>query len=187
MHVLVDIRTHGPVDLVRFEYGIAWARLWRDYHPNDTITFLATEGAIIEGESVIHVSKKSDIFLQKKIAHHKHGPDRIVSFSSLDTIDRSIPTITHIFDSASLLYPREEMGMIGRKLLERKYRNLLKHSHHLIVPHLEMGMELVEMFSIAERKISVIPYFIPERRHSPFTRLYPYNITLGYWITEGTS
>ena len=48
MHILVDIRTNSPSTLVRFEYGIAWARLWKDYHPNDIITFLATEGALIE-------------------------------------------------------------------------------------------------------------------------------------------
>ena len=187
MHILVDIRTQGPSTLVRFDYGIAWARLWRDYHPNDTITFLATEGAIIEGELVIHVSKQPSVFSQKKIAHHKHGPDRIISFSDLESIDRSIPTITHIFDSASLLYPRGDMGIIERKLLERQYQHLLRDSHHLIVPHLEIGMELVEIFSIPEKKISVIPYFIPERHHSPFSRLYPYNITLGYWIVEGTA
>ena len=186
MHILVDIRTNSPSTLVRFEYGIAWARLWRDYHPNDIITFLATEGALIEWEEVIHVSKQRGIFRGRKIAHHKNGPDRIISFSDDAPIDTSIPTITHIFDSASILYPRENTGLIERKLLEREYQKLLRHSHHLIVPHLEIGMELVEIFSIPEKKISVIPYFIPERHHSPFSRLYPYNITLGYWIVEGT-
>ncbi len=186
MHILVDIRTKGPVDLVRFEYGVAWARLWRVYHPHDMITFLVTNGTLLDGEKVISVSPKQGIFTKRKVSHHQHGPDRILSFSDLDPIDTSIPTISHIFDNADILYPRGERGLIGRKLFERHYQRLLKGSHHLIVPHIEIGIELVEVFGISEKKISVIPYLVPERSHSPFSDLHPYNITLGYWIVEGT-
>lgn len=184
MHILVDIRTESPLDLIRLEYGRAWAKLWKEYHPHDILTFLVTEWVHIEEESVIFVKKDRGFFTRRKIAHHEHGPDRIVSFSVFDPIDTHIPTITHVFDSALVLYPRSEMNILERKLLERRFLRTMQHSHDIIVPHIEIGMELVEVFGIPEKKISVIPYFLPERVHHPFAHLHLYGVTAWYWITE---
>lgn len=94
--------------------------------------------------------------------------------------------MTHIFDNASLLYPRSELNYFERKKKENAYKKLLRKSHHIVVPHLETGMELVEIFGISEKKISVIPYFLPKKEYSSFTLLHPYSITPMYWIVEGT-
>ena len=94
--------------------------------------------------------------------------------------------MTHIFDNANILYPRNELGYFERKKKENAYKKLLNKSHHIIVPHLETGMELVEMFGISEKKISVIPYFLPKKEFSSFNLLHPYSITPMYWIVEGT-
>lgn len=69
------------------------------------------------------------------------------------------------------------MGFLGKKKEEYLYRNLLGKSHHIIVPHLEVGAELVELFNIPEKNISVIPYFIPEKNtEKPFSALQAYGI-----------
>ena len=78
------------------------------------------------------------------------------------------------------------MNILERKLREREQKKLYDQSHHIIVPHLEIGVELVELSSVNESRVSVIPYLIPEREHSPFSHLHAYGITLGYWIVEGT-
>ena len=100
---------------MRQSYALAWVNLWKTYHPHDSITYLASEGAIIEGD-VIVVRLGWGILGKRKIAHHRNGPDRIISFSNLEPIDTSIPTITHIFDSSALLYPRATPSMIHRVL-----------------------------------------------------------------------
>ncbi len=186
MHILVDVRTTGPADLIRQNYGIAWVHLWKTYHPHDTITYLASPWSIIEWE-VIYVRENWNILERRRIAHHQNGPDRIISFSRLVPIDRSIPTLSHIFDSVELLYPRWDHGIIGRTFKENQYNSLLKNSQSIIVPHLEVGMELVELSNIHEHKISVIPYFVPVRAHAPFSCLSPLGIIPGYWIVEGSS
>lgn len=48
MHILVDIRTTNPTDLVRQSYGISWVHLWKIYHPHDRITYLASPGNMID-------------------------------------------------------------------------------------------------------------------------------------------
>ncbi len=186
MHILVDIRTTNPTDLVRQSYGISWVHLWKIYHPHDRITYLASPGNMIDWE-VIYVKENWNILGRRKIARHQNGPDRIISFSRLAPIDPSIPTISHVFDSIDLLYPRWNPGIIGRTLKEQQYKNVLKYSNGIIVPHLEVGMELVEISNVHEQKISVIPYFVPERKHFPFSWLHPLGIIPGYWIVEGTS
>lgn len=136
---------------------------------------------------MIHIRSGWSLFGKKKVAHHKHGPDRILSFSRLSPLDTHIPTLTHIFDSVDTLYPREVVGFFGKRKQDTLQKNLLTSSHGLIVPHLEMGLELVEMFSVDEEKISVIPYFVPDRSHHPFSLLHSYGIMPGYWIVEGSA
>lgn len=186
MHLLVDIRTSNPADTLTQDYAVAWVELWKVYHPDDTITYLTYPWVSLDG-NIISVPRWWDIFGKKKLAHHKNGPDRIISFSKLKPIDADIPTLTHIFDNADILYPRNELNYFERKKKEVAYKTLLRKSGHIIVPHLEIGMELVEMFWIPEKKISVIPYFIPKKEYSSFTLLHPYGITPMYWIAEGSA
>lgn len=61
MHILVDIRTTEPSEIVRQDYAIAWSELWMTYHPHDTITFLAYEGSPAP-KNTTYIPKKWGIF-----------------------------------------------------------------------------------------------------------------------------
>lgn len=186
MHLLLDIRSSGATDRAHVRYALLWADFWSALHPQDTLTFLCYEGDHVERENVITLSRKWSLFGPKKLANHAHGPDRILQFSSLPPIDPSIPTVTHIFDAADFLYPRETLGYFSRKREENIYKKILSDSEQIIVPHTNIGMELIELFGAKEEKMNVIPYFIPPFYSTKKSVLSQYTITSDYWITEGT-
>ena len=58
MHVIVDIRTTSPQEMMPVRAGIAWAHLWKKHKPDDIITFLIYEHQEkIDGFDTIVVDK----------------------------------------------------------------------------------------------------------------------------------
>ena len=186
MHLLIDIRSSGATDRAHIRYALLWADYWKQIHPQDTITFLCYEGDHIHRDNVITISRKWSLFGNKNLSNHSHGPDRILQFSSLPPIDPSIPTVSHIFDAADFLYPREALGYFSRKREANTYKKIIADSREIIVPHTNTGMELIELFDANEEKMNVIPFFIPPYESGKKSVLAQYTINPGYWITEGT-
>lgn len=53
MHLLVDIRTSNPTDTLTEDYAVAWVELWKTYHPDDTITYLANSETSIQKNVIL--------------------------------------------------------------------------------------------------------------------------------------
>ncbi len=168
MHIIVDVRTSSPDDINRISYAMLWKDHWLLMHPNDHITFLAYEWDIVDHDDVIRLLRSW--YNRKNLASHAYGPDRMISFSDLPPIDTSIPLISHVFDLASLLYPRTTLSFWERKIKEYKQKKLLRNSRMIIVPDMSVGLELSENFDIKEEKMAVIPYLFSERNNNAWEK-----------------
>ncbi len=40
MHIIIDIRSKSPIDLVMARYASSWVDLWSARHPTDKISYL---------------------------------------------------------------------------------------------------------------------------------------------------
>lgn len=158
MHLLVDARTSSMSDIAHIRYAELWASLWQKNSPHDRITFLIYDGDRVESQDVISLPR--GYLWQKKIAHHGHGPSRVISFSRLPPLDMSIPTITHVPDMVDVFYPRYTQNYIRRRYDGYTFRKNLKLSRYLIVPHRGIERDIVDMYGISEEKISIIPSLI---------------------------
>jgi len=83
----------------------------------------------------------------------------MVNFSKFPPYDKSIPTISHIFDNSWPLYEFYNLPFFQRKKAERMIRRILNDSHSIIVPNISIGRELVEIFDISEERIEVTSFF----------------------------
>ncbi len=162
MHIIIDVRTSSPDDTSHISYAMLWKDHWHLMHPNDRITFLAYEGDVVMHDDVIRLMRSW--YTRKSLASHTHGPDRMISFSDLPPIDTSIPLITHVFDLASLLYPRTTLSFWEKQIREYRQKKLLRSSRVIIVPHMSVWFELAESFNIKEGKMAVIPYLLAEKQ-----------------------
>ena len=188
MHLLIDVRTSSPTDIPNLYYGEMWADIWKTHHPHDRLTFLAYTGdPVDEKYECLFIDRNWWVLEKKKIASHEYGPDRVISFSRLPSIDKSIPLILHIHDLTSHLYPDLSVHIMKRKYGEYTYKKLLKSARHIIIPHIDIGRELWEIYGIDESRMSVIPYLSPEDRVSQREKsILPHGISGNYYITEGT-
>lgn len=150
MHVIVDIRTTSPQEIIPVYAGIAWAKLWKKYKEGDMITFLLHEHQeSIEGFTCIHVSDSSFPFFRKPLRQKNTKQIfRCVKFSTLPHYDTTIPTITHIWTNASHLYPEPGQASLMRRYYDWIRKHMMKQSTTLIVPDIQIGRELVELYDI---------------------------------------
>ena len=187
MHLLVDVRTSSISDISAIIYAECWVSLWKDISPHDRITFLAYDGDPLTSDDIIRIPRPGFLHLQKKIAHHANGPKRIISFSRLPSIDRSIPSITHISDIAPLLYPYQIGGFLMRKKLIHAYKKMLRRSQMIIVPENGIRSDISEFFGIEDSRIAVIPY-VSETSMSLYhdSMKVAHGLERRYLITEGT-
>jgi len=185
MHLLVDVRMTTPSDIVFLHYGLLWADVWREYHPYDIITFLAHEDDPIEGYECIRVKKNWHFLGKKRIASHRYGPERVVSFSRLPPYDTSVKHITHMSDMSPLFYPANPLRGFEHHLKLREYRQFLKKSSALILPHRDTLHSMGELFPLPEEKITIIPYLSPIHGELYSLRsILPHGIFGDYFLTE---
>ncbi len=185
MHIIVDVRTSSPDDVSTISYATLWRDEWIALHPDDRITFLAYEWDPIEHDDVIRLMRSW--YTSKRLASHAYGPDRMISFSRLPPIDTSIPLIAHVWDLADLLYPRAPLSLWWRKIREYRMRKLLRNARIIIIPHMSVGLELAEIFDIPEKKMSVIPYLMSEKkRETRGQSILPHGIYGEYYITPAS-
>jgi hypothetical protein len=184
--LLLDVRTSTLSDRVHISSALIWADAWKVYHPHDTITFLAYEGDPVEDYECVFLRRSWKLF-EQKIAAHAYGPDRIISFSKLPSIDTSIPMILHIHDLTDTLYPLSKRGIIDHHIHDYSTKKKLKQAHHIIIPSQEIGANISELYNIDESKMSVIPYIAAE--DSAFYKqktILPMGISAPYFLTECT-
>lgn len=182
MHIIVDVRTSSPDDMSRISYALLWKEHWLCMHPNDRITFLAHEWDAVDHDDVIRLFRSW--YTRRSLASHTHGPDRMISFSELPPIDTSIPLISHVFDLAPRLYPRESLSFWQKRIMEYRQKRLLRNSRVIIVPHVSIGLELSENLHIDEDVMMVIPY-LSIQKHSESSRensAFPYGVYGEYFI-----
>lgn len=186
MHLLIDVRTSSLSDIPIVHYAQLWAESWLLYHPDDRITFLWFENDPIEKHDCIFIKRGWNIF-QKKLSAHNFWPDRIISFSKLSPIDKSIPTVAFVDNLTDKLYPHLYTWYWKEKENERMFKKLLKHSRSIIVPNSEVRSILWELYNINEDSIAPIPYL--EAQDGEFYKnqtFIPYGIFGDYYITEWT-
>jgi hypothetical protein len=141
---------------------------------------------MIEHYPSVKVSPRWTLF-PKSIAHHEHGPDRVVSFSRLPPYDTSIPHLIHVSDLSPLIYPSDPLSSLEHKMKIYEYKKLLHNARHIIIPHLDVGTGIGELFSVDEEKMSVIPYLSPTDGELMHHRtILPHGIYGEYFITEST-
>lgn len=174
MHIIVDIRTRAPHELLVPKVGIAWASMWQRQRRDDKITLLIYEHQ--EKLPWFHYVVAPGHYgpWWKKSLKPRTGNEvfRCVSFSTLDVYDTSIPTVRHIWSNAHALYPTLYEGTFMRKWNEWWRKISLKKPTTLIVPDIQIGRELVEIYDIREDSIEIVP-------HIP---LDPY--TAGNWFQQ---
>lgn len=163
-----------------------WAEFWKAKHPHDIVTFLAYEWDPVESDDCIFLARKS-YFFGKKIAAHRYGPDRIISFSRLPPIDTSIPAIVHIPDIVDRLYPSKKEGIFSWYLERYRMKASLWKIRHIIAPSRITQSQLNEFYDITENNISIIPYLQKGNTDSTgMSTFLPSGITPGYFICECT-
>lgn len=160
MHLLVDIRSRHLEDLWVIRYALNWAKKWKQYNPNDQITFLIfDQQEAPEWENFIRVKPSSWFTTPKKIASaQKNEIFRAVNFSRYPPYDSSIPTVTFLMDMGRWFYDNEtNANILRRKEREFEIKRLIKHSAHFIVPSFFAGNELVELWNVDEKKVDILP------------------------------
>ncbi len=186
MYLLIDVRTSCPSDIPNLYYAEIWADTWRIYHPDDRITFLGFDGDTIEKYECISLSRGLRLF-PKKIASHKYGPDRVISFSKLPPIDKRVPHILHVDELTHTLYPRTQGGFFARQREEIQYKKNLASSSHIIIPHRSLTHTLGELYEIDDSKVSIIPYLsFGKKDFYKDQTILPHGISGDYFITEWT-
>jgi glycosyltransferase involved in cell wall biosynthesis len=186
MHIIVDIRTTGPQDTSIVRAGRAWADMWQQHKSEDTISYLIYEHQDRFSDQCIVASRSLWPLTHKRI-RPKTGNEvfRCVSFSPLSPYDTSIATTLHVVSNAVTLYPDEATGSIARRVSEWLRKRSLQSATTLIVPDIQIGRELVELYDIDEESIEIIPH-LPLRTLSgdtaPIQRI---DTPVPYFIYDG--
>lgn len=160
MHVIVDIRTTSPQETTPVRAGLAWARLWRQYKPDDTLSLLLYEHQEhFEGFSCIVVPQPLGIWWKKNLKQkNTKQVFRCVNFSSFAPYDASIPTISHVWSNAMHLYGEPGQSSLMRRYTDWLRKQIFHRTTTLIVPDIQIGRELVELYDVWENQIEIIPY-----------------------------
>lgn len=160
MHILVDIRTLTPYDILVPRTGLIWVDMWKKYRPDDTISLLVYDYQERQaGYNYINIPKHLGPWWKKPI-RPRTGSEifRCVSFSSLEPYDPTISTIWHIWSNADMLYPNPHDIFWKRRWHEWRRRSALHIPTTIIVPDIQIGRELVEIFDVWEDQLEIIPY-----------------------------
>ncbi len=159
MHIIVDIRTTRLQDTNIVRAGRAWARMWQQHKSEDTLSYLIYEHQEHFSDQCI-VVPRSIWPLSHQRLRPKTGNEifRCVSFSPLVPYDTSIATTLHVVSNASTLYPDETIGSLRRRFSEWLRKRSLQDITTIIVPDIQVGRELVELYGIDEEAIEIIPH-----------------------------
>lgn len=160
MHLIIDIRSQDIHDRIGKKNGDNFAELWKKYNPQDTISYIISPHDITRENSIVADSGVFSIFSRKKFAPPwSNQVFRMVNFSPFAPFDRSIPTLTHISSNSDILYPYGvDAGFFARRYHDWLKKQTLSQSQTIIVPHISVGKELVELYGIEEDKMEIIPY-----------------------------
>ncbi len=161
MHLLIDVRTSSLSDIGNISYAEYWASLWKRLSPHDEITFLAHDGDEVFWPEVVFLPRRFPIGLHRKsLAHHKNGPQRIISFSRLPSIDKRIPTVLFLDHLVPLLYPLDEKSWFQRKYDEYMTKKSLRQAKKIITADRDLANSLLENFRIKESQLTVLPHLL---------------------------
>jgi hypothetical protein len=189
MHLIIDIRNKELYEASYRRYGQTWAELWSAHHPGDSISYLVYEHESVTGDNYIRVPERSLwVPWWEKLVAANTGNEvfRCVNFSPYLPYDRSIPTVSHIYDNASTLYPDlDKISYLARKRCEYEKKSLIHHSTSIIVPNIHTGSELVEIYSVPEYDIEVIPYVPMTRSMTDANTLAQFQIIGSYYLYDG--
>ena len=187
MHLIIDIRSTWPADPIITRYAASWADLWRDLHPTDTISYIHyTEQECPENGRSVVVSPPSWWWSTKKLKTPESNEIfRSVNFSIYPPYDRTIDTISHVWDHADILYPRRAQTLVERLICPHaNNRNSIKNT--IIVPSLSIGQESVEITHTRESIIEIIPYITLTPGKWDRHTLSQLSITESYWLYDGS-
>jgi hypothetical protein len=186
MHLIIDIRSASPVDTFIAQYASNWVDIWKSLHPEDRITYIhfGHQKSPENGKSIIvkwswygHW-KSISIPWSKEIF-------RCINFSSYSKYDAKIVTISHIFDHANNLYPWVEKSWL-EWIVKKHIKNRIRQSWVIIVPSLIVGQETVDILSVREDNIEIIPYVWFEPIIGDRKILNQLSISGPYWLYNGT-
>ncbi len=175
MHIFIDIRSWENPDPIMFCYAKQWVKMWKKYHQYDTITYLVSLHDIENLGDPYRIIPPSGLFSRSFPLRQKNTGNmvfRMVNFSKFPPYDRTIPTVSHIFDNSWFLYHLYALPFFQRKTIEKTTRKLISDSRSIIVPDISIGREIVEIFDMPEDRIWVLPFF-PFSFHSWDTSLLP--------------
>jgi len=187
MHIIVDIRTQTPADNIAPYVGKAWADLWKRHKPTDQISFLIYEHQHIDVDiDCIVASYPWGPFGKKKlIAKKSNQVFRVLSFSHMSPYDPSIPTLSHIWTNAPVLYPTSLESSLMSRFHMWNYKRWIQKNTHIIVPHIQIWHELVELYNIGEDRIDIIPA-IPLPQYTETAPMQQIHTPNPYYIYDGS-
>lgn len=186
MHIIVDIRTSTPQDMIPLYSWLAWAQLWKEYKNDDTITFLIHDHQeVIADFSCLVVPRALFGLFWKKAIRQKSMKQafRCVSFSEFAPYDTTIPTIKHVWSNAVHLYSDPMQNTIIWRYYDWIRRLSFRKATTIIVPDIQVGQELVELYWVHEEDIEIIPY-LPIKRALPVAPLQPIHIPNPFFIYD---
>jgi glycosyltransferase involved in cell wall biosynthesis len=146
--------------------------MWQQHKSEDTISYLIYDHQDRFSDRCIVVTKPFWPLAHSHI-RPKTGNEifRCVSFSPLSPYDTGIATTLHIASNAGTLYPDEGVGSLGRRWVEWLRKKSLQSATTIIVPDIQVGRELVELYDIDEESIEIIP-------HLPLSVLTPNSVPI---------
>lgn len=189
MYLIIDIRSKHLEDIATVRYAKNWGKLWQEMHPNDTLIYLIGENQDPPEGARVFRAKNHSLFSPRRRLTIPGSNEvlRCVNFSRYAPYDRSIPTITHVFDMGRWLYDNAtNANIFKRKEREYAIRRMLSQSTHIVVPDFATGSELVELWSVAEEKIDILPFIDIERIEESPTILEQLGITEPYFVYDGS-
>lgn len=187
MHLIIDIRSTSPVDPIMTRYASSWVDLWSERHPTDRVSYIhydsqdcpengrsivVTPSSWWSGNKALSIEWVNEIF-------------RCVNFSEYPPYDSRIETISHVWDHADILYPREERTLLD-KIMRTNTKNRNSKWTLTIVPSLSIWQEAVEITHIREEDIQIIPYITLTPGKWDRHTLAQLSISTPYWIYDGS-
>jgi glycosyltransferase involved in cell wall biosynthesis len=91
----------------------------------------------------------------------------------------------HIVSNASTLYPDEATGSLGRRYSEWLRKKFLQSATTLIVPDIQIGRELVELYDIDEEMIEIIPHLPLRTLSGDTTPIQRIDTPVPYFLYDG--
>ena len=187
MHLIIDIRSPSPVDSIIIRYASGWVDLWKSRHPSDNISYLHFDhqNSPPNGNSII---AKSSWYGRPKPLSTSGGHEvfRCINFSQYPPYDLWVETISHIFDHASILYPRQESSWIQELFRKNIKTRTIRKWGRIIVPSLTLWQEAVDILHVRESDINIIPYIALAKEPWDSQILHQLSLSGKYWLYDGS-